>query len=72
MVALHSLPLSELEPFVRDLGPGDEQIVDRLHQSLSPRSRYQRFHGPTPRLSATDLRFLAGADGGDLVAIVAF
>ena len=68
--ALHSLPLTE--PYVRDLGPDDESIIERLHQSLSPRSQYQRFHAPKPRLSAKERRFLAAADGRDHVAIVAF
>ena len=39
--------------------------------TLSSRSQYQRFHGAKPRLSPRDLRFLAGADGHDHVALVA-
>jgi GNAT superfamily N-acetyltransferase len=72
MVALHS-HLQELPPavVVRDLGPADEHLVERLHHSLSPRSQYQRFHGAKPRLSARERRFLAGADGHDHVALVA-
>ena len=56
---------------VRDLGPADEGLVERLHASLSPRSQYQRFHGAKPRLSARERRFLASADGRNHVALVA-
>ena len=80
MVALHShLPSLPSPPpdirvadtIVRDLGPDDADLVERLHTGLSPQSRYQRYHGPKPRLSSRDLRFLAGADGRDHVALVA-
>lgn len=83
MVALHS-HLTPIPPpgarggavsprglTVRDLRPGDEPLVDRVHAALSPRSRYQRYHGAKPRLSAREQRFLAGADGRDHVALVA-
>jgi GNAT superfamily N-acetyltransferase len=70
MVALHHSP--HVDPLlVRDLGPSDEALIDRLHHSLSPRSQYQRFHGAKPRLTPRDLRFLAGTDGRDHVALVA-
>jgi hypothetical protein len=76
MVALHSHlptppPLWSPALTVRDLGPADEALVERLHTSLSPRSQYQRFHGVKPRLSSRERRFLAGADGRDHVALVA-
>jgi GNAT superfamily N-acetyltransferase len=70
MVALHHSPPST-ELHVRDLNPADEELVDRLHTSLSPRSQYQRFHGAKPRLTSRELRFLAGTDGRDHVALVA-
>jgi len=70
MVALHHSPLAA-ELHIRDIGPADAALVDRLHNSLSPRSQYQRFHGAKPRLTPRDLRFLAGADGRDHVALVA-
>lgn len=70
MVALHHHPHVH-EVHVRDLGPADEALVDRLHRSLSRRSQYQRFHGAKPSLSARELRYLAGADGRDHVALVA-
>jgi GNAT superfamily N-acetyltransferase len=70
MVALHHSPHVH-QLLVRDLGPADEVLVDRLHHSLSPRSQYQRFHGAKPRLTPRERRFLAGADGHDHVALVA-
>jgi GNAT superfamily N-acetyltransferase len=79
MVALHHhhirqvpTPAGPGRPLaVRDLGPADEGLVERLHASLSPRSQYQRFHGAKPRLSSRERRFLASADGRDHVALVA-
>jgi len=56
---------------VRDLGPADGHLIERLYEQLGPQSRYQRFHGPKPRLTAADVAFLAGADGRDHVALVA-
>jgi GNAT superfamily N-acetyltransferase len=83
MVALHHSPLAaktvrDIGPtdaaarlHVRDIGPADAPLVDRLHNSLSRRSQYQRFHAAKPRLSPGELRFLAGADGRDHVALIA-
>lgn len=73
MVALHHHLPEHLPPAVsiRDLGPADEHLVERLHHSLSPRSQYQRFHGAKPRLTKRELRFLAATDGHDHVALVA-
>ena len=56
---------------IRDLGPADADLLDALHESLSPRSRYQRYHAAKPRLSPRERAFLAGADGHDHVALVA-
>jgi GNAT superfamily N-acetyltransferase len=65
------LQIPEAPLRVRDLGPADEPLVDALHASLSPRSRYQRYHGAKPRLTPSERRYLAGADGQDHVALVA-
>jgi GNAT superfamily N-acetyltransferase len=77
MLALHHhSPYARRDPSplltIRDLGPADEDLVDRIHTSLSSRSQYQRYHGAKPRLSPRERRFLAGADGRDHVALVAF
>jgi GNAT superfamily N-acetyltransferase len=70
MLALHHSPHVDAL-HVRDLGPADAQLVDRLHHSLSARSQYQRFHGAKPRLTPRELRYLADTDGRDHVALVA-
>ena len=56
---------------IRDLGPADEPMIDALHEALTPQSRYQRFHGAKPRLSARERAYLAATDGRDHVALVA-
>jgi ribosomal protein S18 acetylase RimI-like enzyme len=57
---------------VRPLADGDEQTVAAVFDRLGPESRAGRFHGPKPRLTASDLRLLAavGADRHVLVAYV--
>jgi GNAT superfamily N-acetyltransferase len=73
MAALHHiLPASPPSPLkIRDLGPADEPLLDQLHAALSPQSRYQRFHGPKPRLAPRERAYLAATDGRDHVALVA-
>jgi GNAT superfamily N-acetyltransferase len=64
-------PETEAPLRIRDLGPADEPLLDQLHAALSPRSRYQRFHGAKPRLTPRERRYLAATDGHDHVALVA-
>jgi RimJ/RimL family protein N-acetyltransferase len=64
-------PAAPAPLLIRDLGPPDGQLVDDLHAALSPRSRYQRYHGAKPTLSSRDRAFLTGTDGYDHVALVA-
>ena len=77
MLALHHHHITYTPPpprtalAVRDLGPTDEDLINRLHTALSARSQYQRYHGAKPRLTPRERRFLAGADGRDHVALVA-
>lgn len=56
---------------VRDLRPADAPLVGRLHAALTPRSRYQRYHGAKPVLTRREAAYLAGTDGRDHVALVA-
>jgi GNAT superfamily N-acetyltransferase len=56
---------------VRDLGPADGHLLDALHAAMSPRSRFQRYHGAKPRLSRREREFLTATDGRDHVALVA-
>ena len=65
-------PATEAPLRIRDLGPADEPLLDELHASLSPRSRYQRYHAAKPHLAPRERRYLAATDGHDHVALVAF
>jgi len=65
-------PTAEAPPWIRDLGPADEPLLDELHASLSRRSQYQRYHGAKPRLAPRERAYLAATDGRDHVALVAF
>ena len=58
---------------IRPLRAGEEHLVQEVFRGLSARSRFLRFHAPTPRLTAGMLRSLAqpGDRGrGTLLALV--
>jgi RimJ/RimL family protein N-acetyltransferase len=55
---------------VRELHESDEVALRSWYGSLSPESRYQRFHGHSGDLSAAQWRYLTNIDGVDHVAIV--
>ena len=57
---------------IRELGPGDGDVVDVVFAGLSPRSRYLRFQGPVAELSAATRRSLTALDGRTHVALAAF
>jgi len=57
---------------IRELGPGDGDVVDVVFAGLSPRSRYLRFQFPVVELSAATRRSLTALDGGTHVALAAF
>ena len=57
---------------IRELGPGDGDVVDVVFAGLSPRSRYLRFQGPVTELSAATRRSLTALDGRTHVALAAF
>ena len=57
---------------IRELGPGDGDVVDEVFAGLSPRSRYLRFQGPVAELSAATRRSLTALDGRTHVALAAF
>jgi len=65
------LPTTEAPLRIRDLGPRDEALLEELHAALSPRSRWQRYHGAKPRLAPRERRYLAATDGRDHVAFLA-
>jgi GNAT superfamily N-acetyltransferase len=62
-----------MTPFVwyRLLRPDDGDLLDQLMDGMSPQSRYQRYHGPKPRLTSGDRRYLTSVDERNHLAIVA-
>jgi GNAT superfamily N-acetyltransferase len=57
---------------IRRLTPDDASHLDRIFEGMSPTSRYRRYHSPKPRLTSAERRYLAGADGRDHLALIAF
>jgi GNAT superfamily N-acetyltransferase len=57
---------------LRELGPGEEDVLDAVFAGLSPDSRYRRFHGGVPILSPSMRTLLADVDGDRHLAVVAF
>jgi GNAT superfamily N-acetyltransferase len=57
---------------IRELGPGDGEVVDVVFAGLSPRSRYLRFQFPIGELSAATRQSLTAVDGHAHVALAAF
>lgn len=47
------------------------EAVDAVFEGLSARSRYQRFHAPTPRLTSSARRVLTDVDGSRHAAVCA-
>ena len=56
---------------IRPIGPDDAERLTLHHQRLSPESRYRRFMGSKPTLTAADLRYLIDIDGDSHYALVA-
>lgn len=57
---------------LRELGPGETDVLDAVFAGLSGHSRYLRFHGATPRLTGPVRRTLAAVDGRRHIAVAAF
>ncbi|HEY0817027.1 MAG TPA: GNAT family N-acetyltransferase [Pseudonocardia sp.] len=58
--------------WIRELGPGEFDVLDAVFAGLSPGSRFNRFHGPTPRMPAVVRDALAAVDGDRHVAVAAY
>lgn len=58
--------------WIRELGDGETDVLDAVFDGLSPTSRLNRFHGPTPRLTGHIRARLAAVDGQAHVAVAAF
>jgi GNAT superfamily N-acetyltransferase len=57
---------------VRELGPHDGAVLDEVFAGLSAQSRFRRFHGATPRMTAAVRARLAAVDGRGHIAVAAF
>jgi len=55
----------------RALRPDDGALLEQVMDGMSPQSRYQRYHGPKPRLTSSDRRYLTNVDARDHLALVA-
>lgn len=56
---------------IRPIRPDDAERLTLHHERLSPESRYRRFMGSKPMLTAADLRYLVDIDGDTHYALVA-
>jgi GNAT superfamily N-acetyltransferase len=71
IAAPHASPLPVPAVHIRPLAPPDADLLDQVLAGMSEHSRYTRFHGPKPRLSARERAYLSGTDGCDHLALVA-
>ncbi|MGZ8179844.1 bifunctional acetate--CoA ligase family protein/GNAT family N-acetyltransferase [Williamsia sp. SKLECPSW1] len=56
---------------LRPISPSDGDRVVAFHAGLSERTRYMRWFGPYPQMSARDVAHMTGVDHHDRVALVA-
>ncbi len=56
---------------IRPIRSDDGERLQAAHARLSAESRYRRFLGPKPTLTAADARYLVDVDGADHFALVA-
>jgi RimJ/RimL family protein N-acetyltransferase len=56
---------------IRPIRSDDGERLQAAHSRLSAESRYRRFLGPKPTLTAADARYLVDVDGSDHFALVA-
>jgi RimJ/RimL family protein N-acetyltransferase len=59
------------EVVIRPIRPDDGERLKAAYRALSPKSKYQRFLAPKPRLTETDTRYLVEVDGVNHVALIA-
>jgi GNAT superfamily N-acetyltransferase len=56
---------------IRPLRRTDGDLLDAVMDGMSAQSRYQRYHGPKPRLTSADRRYLTNVDDSDHLGLVA-
>lgn len=57
---------------LRELGPGEVDVLQAVFDGLSPTSRHRRFHGPMPVLTSLAKERLSAVDGRRHIAFAAF
>ena len=58
--------------WIRELGPGEFDVLDAVFAGLSPASRYHRFHGANPRMLPAVRDALTAVDGCRHIAVAAY
>ena len=56
---------------IRPIRPDDQSVLVAAYERVGDQSRYQRFLGPHPRLTSTELRYLTEVDHRTHEALVA-
>ena len=57
---------------IRELGPGEFDVLDAVVAGLSPGSKFNRFHTGIPTMSPSVRNVLAAVDGTRHIAVAAF
>jgi GNAT superfamily N-acetyltransferase len=58
--------------WIRELGPGEFDVLDAVFSGLSPASRFNRFHAGIPRMLPPVRDALAAVDGRRHIAVAAY
>jgi GNAT superfamily N-acetyltransferase len=58
--------------WIRELGPGEFDVLDAVFAGLSPASRFNRFHAGIPRMLPSVRTALAAVDGCRHIAVAAY
>jgi GNAT superfamily N-acetyltransferase len=58
--------------WIRELGPGEFDVLDAVFAGLSPGSRFTRFHAGTSSMQPSLRNALAAVDGSRHVAVAAY
>jgi GNAT superfamily N-acetyltransferase len=64
--------MNVLEIWIRELGPGEFDVLDAVFAGLSPASRFNRFHAGVPRMLPSVRDALAAVDGRCHIAVAAY
>jgi GNAT superfamily N-acetyltransferase len=61
-----------MQIWIRELGPGEFDVLDAVFAGLSPGSRFNRFHAGIPRMLPSVRDALAAVDGCRHIAVAAY